>query len=112
MQIDMMNLGLEFVLLVFALVGYVGTGASLAVARYRRLDDGEADVGMLGVAAMLLLFGAVCTSVAVGIFGVAAIGGVVIWVSYITMARQIGLFAIEVDAPLEPVAAQSRSRTG
>jgi hypothetical protein len=107
----MMNLGLELVLLVFALVGFAGTGASLAVARYRRLDDGEADVGMLGVAAMLLLFGAVCTSVAVGVFGVPAIGGVVVWVSYISMARQIGLFAVEVDPTLEPVPAQTRSQT-
>jgi hypothetical protein len=107
----MMNLGLEVVLLVFALIGFVGTGASLAVARYRRLDDGQADVGMLGVAVMLLLFGSVCTSVAVGVFGVAAIGTVAIWMSYVLMARQIGLFSIEVDTPVEPVAAQTRSRT-
>lgn len=93
----MMHLGLELVLLSFALIGYIGTGASLAVARYRLLDAGELDYGMLGVGGMLLVFGAVCTSVAVGWLGVAAIGSVAIGISYVTMARQIGLFSVEVQ---------------
>ena len=97
-----MNLGLEIVLLLFALVGYVGTGASLAVARYRSLDDGQLDIGMLGVALMLLVFGVICTAVAVGAYGVLAVGGVAIWASYVVMARQIGLFDIDVGPPAEP----------
>ncbi len=108
----MMNLGLEIVLLSFALVGYVGTGASLAVARYRSLDDGHTDAGMLGVALMLLIFGGICTSVAVGSFGVLAVGGVAIWASYVIMARQIGLFALDVGMPTETSPAPpSESRT-
>jgi hypothetical protein len=97
-----MNLGLEIVLLLFALVGYAGTGASLAVARYRSLDDGHMDFGMFGVALMLLTFGVICTTVAVGGHGILAVGGVAVWASYVTMARQIGLFSIEVGAPPEP----------
>lgn len=91
-----MGMGLELVLLSFALIGYIGTGASLAVARYRLLDAGEWDYGMLGVGGMLLVFAAVCTSVAVGWLGVAAIGLVTIGISYVIMARQIGLFWVEV----------------
>jgi hypothetical protein len=105
-----MNLGLEVVLLGFALIGYVGTGASLAVARYRVLEDGDLDFGMLGVAVMLFGFGAICTSVAVGRLGVFGIGVVVVWASYVVMARQIGMFSVEVSMPSEPVAAtQSES---
>lgn len=97
-----MNLGLEVVLLGFAIIGYIGTGAALAVAQYRALEDGDVDLGMLGVAFMLLGLGAICTSVAVGGFGVLGIGVVVVWASYVTMARQIGMFAIEVSTPAEP----------
>jgi hypothetical protein len=98
-----MNWGLEVVLIAFALVGYIGSGASLAVARYRTLDEGQIDVGMLGVAAMLLLFAGVCTFVAVGPFGVAAIGGIGVWTSYVLMARQIGMFAVETSVASEVV---------
>ena len=109
--VEMMGPGLKLILLVFALIGYGGTGASLAVARFRALDEGQADVGMLGVAAMLVLFGAVCTTVATGWLGVPALGGVAIWTSYIVMARQIGLFNIEVIPPVEPTPEpQPRSR--
>src|SRR5687768_12149510 len=97
----MMNLGLKMVLLGFALIGYIGAGASLAVARYRLLEDGDLDLGMLGVAVMLLGFGAICTSVAVGHYGVVGIGAVVVWASYVIMARQIGMFTIEVALPAE-----------
>ena len=98
----MMSLGLEIILLGFAVVGYAGTGASLAVARYRALEEGRRDLGMLGVAAMLFLFGAICTSVAVGALGIPALGAVATWLSYVIMAGQIGLFSIEVTPPLEP----------
>jgi hypothetical protein len=101
----MMNLGLEIVLLGFALIGFVGTGASLAVARYRALEDGSVDLGMLGVAAMLCGFGAICTSVAVGLYGVFGIGAIVVWASYVIMARQIGMFLVEVALPAQPAAA-------
>lgn len=104
-----MSFGLEFVLITFALVGYLGAGASLAVARYRTLEDGKADIGMMGVAGMLIMFAAVCTSVAVGLFGVAALGLIAIWTSYVVMAGQIGLFSVEIATPAEPVAAQSRA---
>ena len=73
-----MTQGLQLVLLFFALFGYAGAGASLAVARYRRLSDGERDLGMIGVAVMLLLFGALCTLVGVGASGIPAFGGVIL----------------------------------
>lgn len=100
-----MKWGLEVVLITFALVGYVGAGASLAVARYRSLEDGRLDVGMLGVAGMLILFAAVCTSVAVGPLGVAAVGAIAVWAAYVVMARQIGMFSLEISAPKESMPA-------
>lgn len=97
-----MTFGLQLILLLFAVVGYGGTGASLAVARYRRLADGERDLGMLCVAAMLFVFGTLCTVVGAGVSGIFAFGGVVILASYLFMARQMGLF--EVDAGGTPPA--------
>lgn len=94
-----MTYGLQLVLLIFATLGYAGAGASLAVSRQRRLAEGERDLGMLGVTAMLLLFATLCTVVSVGVAGVLAFGGVVLWVSYIFMAQRIGLFRIEAGGP-------------
>lgn len=95
-----MGTGLRVVLLVFALVGFAGAGASLAVSRYRQWTDGERDMGMLGVAAMLLVFGILCTAVAAGFAGVVAFGGVASWASYIMMAQHLGVFRVEArDAP-------------
>lgn len=96
--------GMRLMLLVFALVGFAGAGAALAVLRSRILVDGERDLGLMAIAAMFALFGVLCTVAASGLFGVLAFGGVVIWASYMLMARQLGLFRIEArpDAPAEP----------
>ncbi len=92
-----MSYGLQLVLLVFAVVGFGGAGASLAVARHRRLTDGERDLGMLGVAAMLFVFGTLCTVVGVGVSGVFAFGGVVLWAAYVFMAQHMGIFRVETS---------------
>ncbi|MFW6079756.1 MAG: hypothetical protein ACODAE_09050 [Gemmatimonadota bacterium] len=97
-----MTVGLQIILLLFAVVGFGGTGASLAVARYRRLADGERDLGMWCVAAMLFLFGALCTGVGVGLSGILAFGGVVILVSYMFMARQMGMFEVDSGGDSPP----------
>lgn len=94
-----MTQGLQLVLLALALFGYAGAGTSLAVARYRRLSDGERDLGMVGVAVMLLLFAALCTVVAVGLTGILAFGGVILWTGYIFMAQHLGLFRVEANPP-------------
>jgi hypothetical protein len=91
----MMTAGLQLVLLVFALVGFGGAGASLAVARSRLATEGANDAGMLGVAAMLFMFGALCTAVVSGLIGVVAFGGVVLWAGYVVTAQRIGMFRIE-----------------
>jgi uncharacterized membrane protein YhiD involved in acid resistance len=91
-----MTAGLRIILLIFALIGYIGAGAALAAVRYRRWSEGERDVGMLGMAAMLFLFAVLCTSVGVGLSGVAAVGVLVVWASYLFMAQHMGLFRIEV----------------
>jgi len=90
-----MTIGLQIVLLLFAAVGYGGAGASLAVSRYRKIADGERDLGMLGVAMMLFVFGALCTMVGLGFTGIFAVGGVLVWASYTLMAQHMGLFRIE-----------------
>lgn len=87
--------GMRLMLLVFALVGFAGAGAALAVARYRLMSEGERDLGLAGIGLMFLTFGALCTIAASGLFGVVAFGGVAVWASYLLMARRLGLFHIE-----------------
>lgn len=95
--------GMRIMLLTFALVGFAGAGAALAVARYRFLGEGERDLGLGGIAAMFLTFAALCTVAASGLFGVLAFGGVAVWASYLIMAQRLGLFSIETHpaAPSE-----------
>lgn len=97
-----MTIGLQLILLVFAFVAFGGAGASFAVARFRRFSEGERDLGMAGVAVMLLLFGALCTIVGVGLSGVLAFGSVVLLTGYVLMAQHIGLFRIESARPPRP----------
>ena len=103
--------GMRLMLLVFALVGFAGAGAALAVARYRLLSEGERDLGLGGIALMFLIFGALCTTAASGLFGVLAFGGVAVWASYLLMARRLGLFHIEAraDRAAEPEHTQHHS---
>lgn len=107
----MMTAGLQVVLLVFAVIGFAGTGASLAVARARHVNEGERDPGMLGVAAMLFVFGALCTAVGSGLVGVVAFGGVMLWVGYVVAAQRVGLFRIETGWMEEHIPAEPRQRT-
>jgi hypothetical protein len=104
--------GMRLMLLVFALIGFSAAGAALAVARHHLLSDGERDYGLGAIAVMFALFGALCTTVASGLFGVIAFGGVVVWASYLLMAQHLGLFRIEAaTAPppeLEPTEHTSR----
>jgi hypothetical protein len=107
-----MTHGLQIVLLIIAMVGYAGAGVSLAVSRQRKLTDGARDLGMLGVAAMLVLFAALCTIVSVGTVGVPAFGGVILWASYLFMAQRLGLFRIESGGspPTEEEASEKSRR--
>ena len=91
----MIGAGLAIILLSFALVGFAGAGAALAAARCRWLEQGDRDIGMWGVAVMLAVFGALCTSVATGLSGVCAFGLVAAWASYIFMAQHLGMFRID-----------------
>lgn len=101
----MMTAGLHMVLLGFALVGFAGAGAALAVARSRYLNDGHRDAGMTGVALMLLVFGSLCTALGSGIAGVLAFGTLCAGIGYTTTAQRLGLFRIETgwleEAPAE-----------
>lgn len=90
--------GMRMMLLMFALVGFAGAGAALAVARYRFVGEGERDLGLGGIAGMFLTFAALCTVAASGLSGVLAFGGVVVWGSYLLMAQRLGLFSIETRA--------------
>ena len=106
-----MTMGLRFILLVFALVGFAGTGASLAIARQRHLTDGDRDLGMIGVAGMLFVFGALCTAVGTGFSGVFAFGGVVLWAAYVMTSERIGLFTVSAAHVEEQTPAEPRQRT-
>lgn len=97
-----MSVGLRIILLLFALVGFGGAGASFAIARYRKLSEGERDTGMMSVSGMLLVFGVLCAGVGGGLAGIFAFGVVVIWASYVVMARNIGMFEVDSDVPPPP----------
>jgi threonine/homoserine efflux transporter RhtA len=108
----MMTAGLQVVLLGFATIGFAGTGASLAVARGRSRMDGERDAGMLAVAAMLFVFGVLCTLASSGVSGVLAFGSVVLWIGYVVTAQRLGMFRIETAAfPAEATEAEPQQRT-
>lgn len=100
--------GMRIMLLLFALVGFAGAGAALAMARYRLMSEGERDLGLGGIAAMFLAFGSLCTVAASSLFGVLAFGGVVVWASYLFMAQRLGLFSIE--APRSPTREREPTR--
>ena len=87
--------GMRIMLLLFALVGFAGAGAAMAVARYRLVTEGERDVGLGGIALMFFAFGTLCVLAASGPFGVLAFGGVAVGAAYVLMARRLGLFRIE-----------------
>jgi hypothetical protein len=99
----MMSLqGMRLMLLLFALVGFAGAGAAVAVARHRFIAEGQKDLGLWGIAGMFFIFGALCTLAASGLFGVLAFGGVAVWASYLLMAQRLGLFTIEVRSTPPP----------
>jgi hypothetical protein len=106
----MLHLGLRIMLLLFAAVGFGGAGAALAVARQRHTQEGERDLGMIGVAALLVVFAALCASVGSGLLGVFAFGGVVLWLSYVATAQRVGLFRVETGSlQAEPAEETRRS---
>ncbi len=102
----MIQSGLHFVLLLFAAVGFTGAGAALAVARQRWCAEAERDYGMLSVACMLFVFGALCTAVSAGLSGILAFGGVLTLAAYIAAAQRVGLFRIEAGGSIEAEAAE------
>jgi hypothetical protein len=106
-----MGVGLAVILLLFALVGFGGAGASLAVARSRWIEEADRDLGMWGVAAMLGVFGALCAGVAAGLAGLLAFGLVAVWASYVIMAQRLGIFLIVtgLGGGVEPRAPETRS---
>jgi hypothetical protein len=107
-----MVLGMRFMLLIFALLGFAAAGAALAVARYRILGEGERDYGLIAIAIMFGIFGSLCTLAASGWFGVLAFGGVVGWAAYLLMGQRLGVFTIETrptpPSELEPTEHRSR----
>ena len=100
---------LQVMLLTFAMAGFGGGGASLAVVRSRYALYGERDAGMIAVAAMLFVFGAVCCAVEWGMLGVVAVGSFSAWVGYVVAAQRLGLFQIETGALVEEVAPHQRT---
>lgn len=107
----MMTAGLFFVLLMFALVGFVGAGASLAMARTRFTNEGVHDAGMLGIAGMLFVFGTLCTSAGSGLAGVLVLGGTGMWIGYVVAAQRLGMFEIETGWYEETHAREPRQTT-
>ena len=90
-----MSHAITITLILFAAAGFAGAGAAYAVGRARELSEAEPDLGMRAVTVLLLSFGGICTFVAVGLTGVFAFGGVIVWASYVFSAQRVGVFEIE-----------------
>jgi len=101
-----MTFELAAILLLFSSIGYGGAGAALAVARSRAADERERDLGMLGVAALLLGFAVLCSAVLGGLAGVLAIGGPVTLATYLFTAQRLGVFEV-LCGPLGEVPEES-----
>lgn len=99
-----MTLELGFILLLFATIGFAGAGAALALARSRALEA-DHDLGMFGVAVLLLGFAALCAAVLGGLAAVLAVGSVVTWAGYLFTAQRAGLFEVHCG-PLGEVPAE------
>jgi hypothetical protein len=99
----------SMVLLMFALAGFGGAGASVAVVRARYASFGERDAGMLAVATMLFIFGSVCATVQWGLAGMIALGSVSAWVGYVLAAQRLGIFQIETGRLAEEVVPHQRT---
>jgi hypothetical protein len=103
-----MSFALRLVLLVFAAVGFAGAGAALAITRQRFVSQRDHDLGMLAVAALLLIFGGLCTAVGGGYVGILAFGGVIVWTSYVATAQRVGLFHVHSGRLEEPAIEEHR----
>lgn len=90
-----MSLAIVITLMLFGALGFAAAGVSYAVARARELAEAETDLGMRAVTVLLLVFGSVCTLVAIGVTGVFAFGGVISWASYVISAQRVGVFQIQ-----------------
>ena len=85
-------------LLIFAGVAFAGAGAALAIMRQRNAEQGEHDVGLALVVAMLAVFGGLCAILSAGFAAIFGFGGVVMWAAYVMTANRIGMFKVEVGA--------------
>lgn len=97
-----MTAGLSMMLLVFSGVAFAGAGAALGILRFRHLESGESDAGLVSVIAMLVVFGSLCALLGAGFGAVLGFGGVVLWVSYVLTAQRVGLFRIEAGRRTYP----------
>ena len=97
----MMRVVLDVILLLCGAAGFAGSGAAVGMARGREHMEGETDPGMLGVSALLFVFGTFCVVFGSGLLGVIALGGVVWWAAYVVTAQRAGLFEITAGS-LEP----------
>ena len=105
-----MTIGLAAILLMFSMLAYGGAGGCLAVARGRGMQE-ERDLGMLGVAALLLGFGGLCSGVLGGLAAVLAVGCPTTAAVYLLTAQRLGLFRVE-SGPLGEVPAEESRWTG
>jgi hypothetical protein len=105
-----MTIGLAAILVVFSMLAYGGAGGCLAVARGRAAEH-ERDLGMVGVATLLLGFGILCSAVLGGIAAVLALGAPGVAGVYLFTAQRLGLFQVR-SGPLTEVTAEESHRTG
>ena len=103
-----MTVGLAALVLLFGMLAYGGAGACAAVARARAVEH-EREVGMMGVAALLLGFGVLCSVVLGGVAAALAIGAPAAVATYLLTAQRAGLFRLE-SGPLGEVPVEESHR--
>ena len=97
-------------LLLLSVPFYVGVGAALVHLHVHYHARRVIDPVVLTAALTLFAFGALTTTAAAGVLGVAACGGVLVWVAYVATAQRSGLFRIERVPPRRIVMAEPHSR--
>jgi hypothetical protein len=108
LDVQLMSFALRVILLVFAAVGFAGAGAALAITRQRFFAQRDHDPGMIAVAVLLLIFGALCALVGGGYLSILAFGGVILWTSYVAAAQRVGLFHVLCGRLEEPAIEEHR----
>jgi hypothetical protein len=94
-----MTIFVRIIVLACAAASFAGTGASVAIRRFRTLEEMPDDQGFTAIAGMLFVAGTLCAGLAGGLSAIPAILVPVGCAAYALTAQRLGVFRIETGAP-------------